>query len=755
VAAADSWQASSSCCSVEGGDSAEVGLHLPLQCAKAAVSAGLVPTYQQLVAAARSGAQGLRVWVDPAVDSTQLPDGQTNSKQQSTEYAAPLQAYLSGTQWPALAQVMFDPAFFARQYDKEQQQRQQRQRQQLLEEKMTPAALHDVLLVALSAGPSGATPQGREPVRQLADVLICEDAYVMYLERPRDTLPAIAELRQQLQPVLRQQQPEAQQQLLELALRMGHVQLVDALQQHLGWLVPHAAVMATMQHDVGAGDHSAAQHLALSQAAGQLTIEHLAELMHAAVQQRQHDVLDALFYASASSSLSREHLDQLLDAACESQSAAVLTVLASWALRRLHMPSPGTRENMKWLLAAVQLDSRQALETLCRDWHRTLDTATLSDLFWQAVQLKGTAIAAWLLVYPAKARPSYAPRPSYEQQLQLEQRLTWPEAFSVSAYLELAMEQGCSSISSVCSSRHCQQLPSAAAAYGFLERAIESSSSSDAITALCSLSGAQQPQPEQVVTLLLQALQCDNTTAVSMISKRLPAAQRLDTADNLQTLLQAAAVRGLFTVSAATSWFSKLRNQLRQLPQEVIQHAVQLALITSGAGSAEFQGLLAFLQGSVQFLLQKGLCYKHKMKQWEADVLARLLATAVQIGDPEAVCMLCKVPAADRIGQDSVVQLLHAVLAQQQWQQSQFSLVQQQQEQMQEQQQQQEPMQGEQQQQQAPWQLQLKALRVMLELPGASRHPNEPRVVSELLQQAVAVGAAQQLTELLVRELMV
>jgi hypothetical protein len=278
-----------------------------------------------------------------------------------------------------------------------------------------------------------------------------------------------------------------------------------------------------------------------------------------------------------------------------------------------------------------------------------------------------------------------------------------------------------------------------------LERAIESSSCSDVISALCLLSGAQQLQPKQAVALLLQALQCDNTTAVSVISRRLPGAKKLAIADNLQALLRAAAVRGLFTVSAASSWFSTLRNQLRQLPQEVMEHAVQLALITLGARSAVFQGLLVFLQGSVQWLLSSGRCYKQEIKQWEADAVARLLVTAVQIGDQEAVCMLCKVPAADRIGQDSVVQLLHSVLAQQQWQQSVPSFEQQQQEQMQGEQQQQ--------QQQPPWQLQLKALHAMIELPGASRHPTEPHLLSELLQLAVAVGAAQQLIEVLVREL--
>jgi hypothetical protein len=385
---------------------------------------------------------------------------------------------------------------------------------------------------------------------------------------------------------------------------------------------------------------------------------------------------------------------------------------------------------MKWLRAAVQLGSTQAFEAVCRGCHHKLDTAILSALFWQAMQLKHTAIAARLLIHPAKP-------PSHTQQLHLEQHLNWPEAFSMSAYLRLATELGCSSIGSVCSSRHCQQVLSATAACGFLERAIESSSSSDALSALCSLSGAQQLQPEQAVTLLLQALKCGNTTAVSVISRRLPAAQCLATADNLQDLLQAAAARGLFPASAASSWFSTLRNQLNQLPHKVIEHAVQLALATYGAGSAVFQGLLAFLQGSVQWLRSNGRCHRKEVKQWEAHAVARLLATAVQVGDAEALCMLCKVPAAKRIRQDSVMQLLHSVLMQQQWQQARPSLLQQQQ------------------QQQPPWQLQLKALHAVLELPGASCLPTSPCVVSELLQQAVAVGTAQQVMEVLVRELRV
>jgi hypothetical protein len=719
---------------------------LPLQCAKAAVSLGVLPTYQQLVAAARSGAQGLQVWVDAAVFCAPLPEGQISIEQQSTVYAARLQSYLSSTQWPDLAQVLFKLAFFASLYGSEQQWQQQRQQQRLLlEEKPTPAALHDVLLVALSAGCSGASPGGCEPVAHVAFLLISED--VQYSICPYVNLPALtaasAELRQHLQHVLRQLQPEAQQQLLELALIRGHVAFVGALQKHLGWQVPEAAVMATMQHHVAAGDHRATKRLALSRAARQITAQHLAELMHAAVQQWQHRVLDTLFCTAAASTLNRQQLDQLLDAVCESQSAAVLTVLADRCQRAGLLPSTGTWEHMKWLLAAVQLDNPQALETLSGTWYCTLDTATLSALFWQAVQLKRTAMSALLLVYAAK-------RPCYEQQ---QQRLTWPDAFSVWAYVNLAMEQGCSSIRSVCRSQHCQQVLPAAAVCGFLERAIESSSSSDTISALCMLGDAQQLQPDQAVALLLQALQCDNTTAVRLISRRLLAAQDLATADNLQELLQAAAVRGLLRVSAARSWFSAVRNQLRQLPEEVLEHAVQLALITSGAGSTVFQGLLSFLQGTVQWLVSSGRCNKKELKQWEADAVARLLATAVQNGDQEAVCMLCKVPAAKRIAQDPVVQLLHSVLTQQHWQRSlPCPVLQQQQEQMQEQQQQQEQMQ-EQQQQQPPWHLQLEALHAMLELPGVSRLPTAPRVVSELLQRAVAVGAAQQVVEVLVREL--
>jgi hypothetical protein len=132
---------------------------------------------------------------------------------------------------------------------------------------------------------------------------------------------ASAELRQQLQP-------EAQQQLLELALMKSHVALVDALHEHLGWQVSQAAVVAALQHHIAAGDHLATQRLASTREARQLTVEQTAELMHAAVQQRQPEVLDELFCASAAPDLNREQLDQLLDAACESQSAAVLA--GSW-----------------------------------------------------------------------------------------------------------------------------------------------------------------------------------------------------------------------------------------------------------------------------------------------------------------------------------------------------------------------------------------------------------------------------------------
>jgi hypothetical protein len=139
--------------------------NVPLECVKALVAAGIAPTYPQLVAAARSGTQGLWVWVDAAQDLN--------------THVASFPTFLSSHQWPAAAQPLLDIAMLLRRQQRRYDHSSLQQQRQLLLEQLTPVVLDDLLHVMLTAAaddsedsPAGGSSPLRELTRGLsADIL--------------------------------------------------------------------------------------------------------------------------------------------------------------------------------------------------------------------------------------------------------------------------------------------------------------------------------------------------------------------------------------------------------------------------------------------------------------------------------------------------------------------------------------------------------------------------------------------------------
>jgi hypothetical protein len=457
---------------------------------------------------------------------------------------------------------------------------------------------------------------------------------------------------------------------------------------------------------------------------------------------KQQHALVTLFNLPAAGQLTKSLLSALLSAACEVQDMEAVAILASHCKTGCGLAGVAPNLMLGWLQEAVQLGNAAAVAALCAsNGADALASEPVSALFFQAIDLQQTTVAAALMTYAAKRHA----REQQQQQQQVEQHSTqqqaqqsqWLNVARLSAYFKAAIKNGCSSRIDVCRTPAVQDYMPEGAVLSLLHFAVENDVGGTSISALAWLPAARQLQPEQAVTLLQQALECGNLEAVKRICEHLPAASKLAAAGNAAQLLQLAAAKGvLVSCKAVGGCLLGVRRQLRSLPWPAIEQVLQQTLVESGAQSLAFKQLLKFLWDVALVLGKNGgqRCpgpSGDELKQWQAEVVARLAAAAVQVPDAEAVCMLCKTSAAKRIGESSGERLLQAVLAQvrrPQGQQQQQHKAQQQQEQL--------------------WQQQLVALCAVLALPAVKAKTAD--VVFDLLQQAVQQQLPKQLVQLVI-----
>jgi hypothetical protein len=702
------------------------------------VFAGINPTYQQLVAAARSGTQGLQVWVQAAVylgyrlqgnSSTAFGIACTVERQQLQDR---LQQYLQQTQWPALAGVMFSGKLLVQPLASAGAAAEAELQQRLSAMQLTPAALHDLLLVALSMAPSWCGSIYMDPLSLLADALL--NAGVCGARGLTEQRAVLQEWRQQQQAALQVLQPAAKQQLVDLALLRGHTVFLRAAEELLGWQAAPAAAMTALQKQIEFGNAGVIREIA-SWARYRVNAQQAAQLMLSAVLQGRCEVVAALFSLAAAPRTNAEQLATLFTAAVETRNTEMIILLANKVkARQVRLPRPAM---IGWLQQLVQRNDAKAVAALfAMEAAEKLNATALAPLFQQAMVQQQTATAAPLLIWLAEDV-------AYLQQLQRTNRSPSLDTAAVVAFLQAAMQQNCSSMAQVCKSNAVAELLPADALVSLLQLAIEQRASSATIAALCSCGLGQKMLPDQAVGLLLHALQCGNTAALQTLfakKQEINFLQYLSEASNAQQLLQVAAAAGLLHgassgSSAAVHWVSALWRALQHIPQPQVEQALQLELMQSGYSSPVFQDLLEFTEHSVNQICRH-MCggsaeARAHQRQQEAHALARLAATAVQLGDVTAVIGLCQRPAAQRIAEELIAQLLQLILVQQQWQQRQ----------------------GRQQQEQ--WQLQLRALRAVLVLPGAEALHRLPDVVHALMQQAVQLLLPLQVTKELCRGLKV
>jgi hypothetical protein len=328
--------------------------------------------------------------------------------------------------------------------------------------------------------------------------------------------------------------------------------------------------------------------------------------LHSAVQCNSSQAVEQLLRLQAAKQLSIVQAVDLLAAAVQLNHPE-----AAAALANMQQASAIATDAMLALLQiAVTVDSAASAEVLCSMAAAAhLDAATVARLFKRAVALQQCATAAELLVWLDKQLQGQqqlwqqeqlqqlcaAPRltrhqqskqqqegvgnqPSQQsmQQQQFQQELRKMRiGADVLKLLRLSVQQrGSSALRLACRTAMLQQAVEEPVAAALLQLAIEQGGSHleagdiQLFEGLCLLPAARVLDVQQVASMLLQALQLDNTAAVEVMSGMLPAAHSLAGAgDAAQQLLQLAADKGLMEAKGrAYKWFAATAVQLRRLP---------------------------------------------------------------------------------------------------------------------------------------------------------------------------------------------
>jgi hypothetical protein len=251
-----------------------------------------------------------------------------NASSDKAQYAAQprLSAVPADSRWPVLAETIFKRSVLTVWV------LGGTTAEQLLAEQLSPAALEDLLWMALSAAPTNHygdehTRMGEydtgstAPMCRLTHAVFDDECF----ERISYKLqPAVRQWQQQVQASLQQLPLAAQQQLMGRLLLRGHAECAEAAETHLAWRATPSAVTAALRRYVVQLAHvqdrrwllDVLRSIARVQSAEQLSGEQVASLMHAAVVNQQHKVLEILFCMPAAQQLSTAQYSALLDAAC-------------------------------------------------------------------------------------------------------------------------------------------------------------------------------------------------------------------------------------------------------------------------------------------------------------------------------------------------------------------------------------------------------------------------------------------------------
>jgi hypothetical protein len=321
--------------------------------------------------------------------------------------------------------------------------------------------------------------------------------------------------------------------------------------------------------------------------------------LHSAVQSNSSQAVEHLLYLQAAEHLSIVQAVELLAAAAQLNHPEVAAALAAMPQAAAITPGP----MLELLQTAVKVDSPGSAEVLySMPAAAHLEAAAVACLFKFAVQQQQQcATAAELLVWFDKQLQQQQPLRQEEQLQQLftapmltrhqqrkqqEQQQQQQQQYqqhlrklrisaAVLTLLRLSVQQRQSNgLRVACSLALVQQAVGKPVATALLQLAVEQGGSHleagdlQLFRALCLLPAVRQLDVQQVSTMLLHALQLDNTAAVEVVSGMLPVARNLAAAggDAVQQLRQLAAAKGLMEAKGrAYKWFAATAAQLRGL----------------------------------------------------------------------------------------------------------------------------------------------------------------------------------------------
>jgi hypothetical protein len=328
------------------------------------------------------------------------------------------------------------------------------------------------------------------------------------------------------------------------------------------------AVLSWLHSAVESGNAKAVKALCRLQAAEELEAEQVAGLLTAAVQFDHEDVVVALASSFQAANIEAEVMLGMMNAAVVQDSPVLIEALCS-----MRAAEQVTTEVLAVLLKGAvhqQQLAATAAHLLCCIAQRLQQQDAAHDQ-----QLLGTQVLPRRQQRSGKQQSFAAPstRVTSLQRQQCQRQLHGLlKVDDVLALLQLALQQGCTtSLELTCGLALVRGLLGEAAATSLMQYAIVQGQyygqhAGLVIEGLCSLTAMQQLQPKQVVSLLLNALQCDNTAAVQAISSLLPAGGRLAAASSVMQLLQVAEAKGLVGGKGGRcEWFEAVAVQLRRL----------------------------------------------------------------------------------------------------------------------------------------------------------------------------------------------
>ncbi|WIA20269.1 hypothetical protein OEZ85_006103 [Tetradesmus obliquus] len=232
--------------------------------------------------------------------------------------------------------------------------------QRLAALQLTPEALCDLLLVALSMSSGRFNGIYQSPLEDLASALLSGAA--RYAGGSPERHAAIKKWQQEQQAALQSLLPAAKQHLQDLALQRGYMHFLQLTAAVLHWRSPSASeIIDAMQQQIINGQAATVGRNVPFTSKELVNKQQAVELMLLAVQHGQCQALKRLFRLPSAMTVPAAHMSRLLAAAVDTGNTEVIAWLAHRA-QRSALPGPAVQD---WVQQLMQRGDAVSVAALC------------------------------------------------------------------------------------------------------------------------------------------------------------------------------------------------------------------------------------------------------------------------------------------------------------------------------------------------------------------------------------------------------